>query len=191
MLAKPLHTQIRRATPADAPAMANLLHLSFIEYKSFYTEAAFAATTPQEEKIIRRLDDGPIWVAVRYATIVGTVSVRFYGEALYIRSMAVHPAARGAKVGESLLNRVILFATIHGYKRLFLSTCPFLTAAIRLYEKMGFKRSPKGPHELHGTPLFTMEKHIRKKKEIPKWYAEPSTPRPMWAMPVRYALFPS
>lgn len=190
MSKKPFNLQIRRATPSDAGPIANLLHLSFTEYKSFYTVAAFSATTPKEEQIIRRLDEGPIWVAVRHATIVGTVSVRFYGEALHIRSMAVHPAARGAKVGESLLNRVILFAIVHAYKRLFLSTCPFLTPAIRLYEKMGFKPNPKGPHDLHGTPLFTMEKHIRKKKEIPKWYCEPSTPHPTWAMPVRYALFP-
>jgi hypothetical protein len=29
-----------------------------------------------------------------------------------------------------------------------------------LYEKFGFQRTGEGPHELAGTPLFTMEKKL-------------------------------
>ncbi len=52
-------------------------------------------------------------------------------------------------------------ASEHGFRRLFLSTTPFLTSAIRLYERWGFQRSDEGPHDLHGTPLFTMVKILR------------------------------
>jgi hypothetical protein len=41
-----------------------------------------------------------------------------------------------------------------------LSTTPFLTAAISLYERFGFSRSIDGPHDLYGTPLFTMVKRM-------------------------------
>jgi len=72
--------------------------------------------------------------------------------------MAVVPAARGQSVGELLLRQVESYATERGYARLVLSTTPFLHRAIRLYEKFGFTRNGDGPHELAGTPLFTMEK---------------------------------
>jgi hypothetical protein len=37
---------------------------------------------------------------------------------------------------------------------------PFLNTAIRLYEAFGFRRMNDGPHDLFGTPLFTMEKTV-------------------------------
>ncbi|MBC7909661.1 MAG: GNAT family N-acetyltransferase, partial [Pyrinomonadaceae bacterium] len=79
-------------------------------------------------------------------------------EALYIRGMAALPLARGQGIGELLLKHVESFAREHGHERLTLSTTPFLDRAIRLYERAGFLRSDDGPHDLFGTPLFTMAK---------------------------------
>jgi GNAT superfamily N-acetyltransferase len=72
--------------------------------------------------------------------------------------MAVVPAARAHRIGESLLRQVESFAAEHGYARLVLSTTPFLNSAIRLYQHFGFRRNEAEPHDLFGTPLFTMEK---------------------------------
>lgn len=102
-----------------------------------------------------------MWVAVRGDVVVGTVSVVPRGESLYVRGMAVLPAARGQRLGEALLQQVEEFASAHGYRRLYLSTTPFLARAIQLYERAGFSRSDEGPHELCGTPLFTMEKVVQ------------------------------
>ncbi len=93
-------------------------------------------------------------------SIVGTVAAVPKGEGLYVRSMAVLPAARGHRIGELLLRSVEDFALAQGYKRMFLSTTPFLDRAIRLYEKWGFRRTDEAPHELFGTPLFTMVKTL-------------------------------
>jgi len=71
------------------------------------------------------------------------------------------PAARGLGLGGLLLRTVEDFALAQSHKRLTLSTTPFLNQAIRLYERSGFQRTSEGPHELYGTPLFTMVKALR------------------------------
>jgi ribosomal protein S18 acetylase RimI-like enzyme len=133
---------------------------SFAEYESLYTPKGFAATTITEEQVAHRVEEGPVWVVVRDDLIVGTVSVVPRGESLYIRGMAVLPATRGQRIGELLLTHIEKFAISGAFRRLFLSTTPFLHRAIQLYEKFGFRRIDEGPHDLFGTPLFTMEKAI-------------------------------
>ncbi len=155
------HIQIRRAVPVDAPAIASVLLEAFAEYEKLYTQEGFAATTPGHEQVGNRLREGPVWVAAQQETIVGTASAVAKGERLYIRGMAVLPSARGRKVGELLLAEIEGYAAAHNCKRLFLSTTPFLSRAIRLYEHCGFRRSEReGPHDLFGTPLFTMVKTL-------------------------------
>ncbi len=97
---------------------------------------------------------------MRDGKVVGTVSAVPKGEALYIRGMAVDPMVRGSGTGGALLSCAEEFAIQGGFTSLFLSTTPFLAHAIRLYERDGFNRSPDGPHDLFGTPLFTMAKTL-------------------------------
>ena len=150
--------RIRLAETGDPPAIASLLLESFAEYESLYTPEGFAATAITSEQIVARMIEAPVWVAVRGEEIVGTVSVVAKAESLYIRGMAVLPAARGERIGALLLTHVEEFARTEGLSRLFLSTTPFLDRAIHLYERFGFRRTSDGPHELFGTPLFTMAK---------------------------------
>ena len=152
--------QIRVGIPGDTPSIASLLHDSFAEYEPLYTPEAFSATTPTSDQIERRFTEGPTWIVLYANSIVGTVSAVPKGEALYVRSMAVLPTARGHRIGELLLRHVEDFALAQGYKRMFLSTTPFLDRAIRLYEKWGFRRTDDLPHDLFGTPLFTMVKTL-------------------------------
>ena len=151
---------IQRATLNDLPTIASLMHEAFVEYKSAYTDEAFAATTPTSHELVQRIAEGPIWVAVDDDALLGTVSVVARAEEVYIRGMAVGPQARGRQLGKLLLKTVEDFALAHGHKRLVLSTTPFLTRAIRLYERSGFRRTADAPHDLFGTPLFTMVKVI-------------------------------
>lgn len=156
--------QIRIATPGDTSSIASVLYEAFAEYESLYTQEAFAATTPTSEQIQGRLGEGPTWIAVEDGSIVGTVGAAPRGQALHVRSMAVLLVARGHRIGELLLETVETFASAHGYRRLFLSTTPFLGRAISLYERWGFRRSDEGPHELFGTPLFTMVKDLDRRE---------------------------
>ncbi len=152
--------QIRLATPDDLPSLARLIHDSFVEYRSSYTTEGFAATTPTSDQLLQRLNEGPIWVATKDDALLGTVSVVDRVGHLYIRGMAVLPQARGLGLGALLLKTIEDFARAEGHKRLTLSTTPFLSQAIRLYERYGFERTADGPHDLYGTPLFTMVKNL-------------------------------
>jgi putative acetyltransferase len=151
---------IRLAEAADVAAIEAVLAAAFADYQFAYTPEAFAATTPTAAQIQSRLDEGPVWVAVQENTMLGTVSAVPHGQGLYIRSMAVLPMARGQGIGVLLLQHLEDFALAQGYSYLFLSTTPFLTRAIRLYEQIGFSRSGDGPHDLYGTPLLTMLKPL-------------------------------
>src|SRR5438132_417415 len=153
--------QISRATADEATSIASLLHQAFVEYQSLYTAEAFAVTTPAPAEIEQRWNEGPVWSVVKDGRVVGTVAAIAKGNALYIRSMAVVPSARGQGIGKMLLVEVEGFARAGGFQRMLLSTTPFLDDAIRLYRRFGFKRTRDGPHELAGTPLFTMEKELK------------------------------
>jgi len=152
--------EIRLATMEEVASISEVLLQSFIEYKSEYTPDGFAATTPTAAQIKHRLTEGPVWVALLEETVVATVSAVAKGESVYVRGMAALPAARGHRIGELLMDSVEQFASSQECKRLFLSTTPFLNRAIALYERLGFVRTDEGPHDLHGTPLFTMEKML-------------------------------
>ncbi len=151
-------TQIRKAVPDEASRVASVLCESFMEYKSSYTDEAYAATTPASDEIGNRISEGTVWAALNDNAIVGTVSAVLEGESIYIRSMAVIISARGQRIGELLLRHIEDFAAANGYKRLTLCSTPFLHRAIRLYEKFGFVRC--GVDDLHGTPLIKMEKYL-------------------------------
>ena len=150
--------QIHLATVSDMEAVATVLRDAFLEFKSLYTEAAFEETTPNSDTLRRRLGEGRIWVARLQGKIVGTISVVEKPNGMYIRSTAVLPSARGNRIARMLLEEVESFALSRRTERLFLSTTPFLHAAIRLYEDFGFRRTSEPPHDLFDTPLFTMEK---------------------------------
>jgi len=146
--------------PDDAAEISSVLHASFAAYESLYTPEAFEATVPTPEQINARLNEGPVWIAVRDGIVAGTVSAMLKREGLYIRSMAVLPTARGQGIASLLLKQIERSALDHHCKRMFLSTTPFLKDAIRLYERWGFRRNDEPPHELYGTPLFTMVKAL-------------------------------
>jgi GNAT superfamily N-acetyltransferase len=145
---------LREAVPADAAAISALLLETFEEFRPLYAPEAFAATVLDPDGVLARMQEGPVWVVEREASIVGTVAARRVGDSVFIRGMAVSPSARGLGIATVLLNQVERFA---GCMRLVLYTTPFLKSAIRLYERSGFHFTGEtiAPH---GTQLLRMEK---------------------------------
>jgi ribosomal protein S18 acetylase RimI-like enzyme/uncharacterized protein YciI len=154
--------KIRTARPIDAAVIARILAETFAAYESLYTPEALAAMTPGEDEIKKRFNEaGEIWVAALDGEIVGTVSVIQQNNSLYIRSLAILPAAQGLQTGERLLKEIERYAVAGEFKILTLSTGEFLRRAIRLYERCGF--IVRGTLDFYGTQLIAMEKFLDRK----------------------------
>lgn len=136
--------QVRLANWDEAAAIAAVLYEAFVEYEAIYTPEAFAITTPTLEEIQKRWSEGLVWIALYDNRVVGTVAAVAKGEALYVRSLAILPEARGRGLGQLLLQQVENFAKRQALSRLCLSTAPFLHRAIRLYEQLEFTRTDEG-----------------------------------------------
>ena len=154
--------EIKVASPADAEIIAEILTTAFSEFDGDYTPEALEYVTPRAEEICGRFEEGPIWIARVDGEAVGTVSVVPEPDWLYIRSMAVLPAAQGHGVGGALLNVIEKYAVETGVETLFLYTTHFSADAIRLYEKHGFIRGRETTaEEWCGTPGFEMWKYLK------------------------------
>ena len=151
---------IRLANSEDAPVIEAVLSQSFEEYKTHYTDGAFQAAVPPLNVILRRMEEGPVWVAEENGEVVGTISVRRKGNTLLLRGLAVLPAERGRAVGKQLLIHVARYAFENGCRRMALTASPFLARALREVEQFGFERSPTGPESVHGTPVYSLTKRI-------------------------------
>jgi N-acetylglutamate synthase-like GNAT family acetyltransferase len=152
---------VREATQDEVVEIAKVLQQAFAEFEALYTIDGFAATVISQADVARRMDEGPVWVALRNATIAGTASAVLKGErGLYVRGVAVVPQSRGSGIASALLREVESFARTENCRRMFLTTTPFLDSAIQLYKRWGFTRVPDGNEDLFGTPLFTMAKNL-------------------------------
>lgn len=102
-------------------------------------------------------------VARRSGRIVGTGAVRrmpgepatdglAYGE---IKRMYVVPAERGQRVGERVLARLEALLVAEGFRAAMLETGREQTAAVRLYERCGYReRPPFGGYPDNGLSVF-------------------------------------
>ena len=90
--------QIRQACPPDAPAVARVLHESFVEYEALYTPQGFAATALNPGQVLARMREGPVWLAFHGPRdVVGTVAAKVKDHSLYMRGMAVVPIASAGR----------------------------------------------------------------------------------------------
>ena len=157
--------KIRMAFADEADEIAEVILRAFGPLENDYTPESYAIVTPGADEVRTRFQEGPIWVALKDEEIVATVSVLPEPEWLYIRSMAVSPAAQGSGVGGRLLVEIEKYASENGFDRLFLYSTEFSKNAIRLYERNGYELVRyTTAEEWFGTPGRAMEKNLVGKK---------------------------
>ena len=142
-----------------------MLFNAFGAHRENYSPEAFLAVTPDTDKVVKRFDEGPQWVAEIDDEIVGTVSLSTEPEGLYVRSMAVSPGAQGRGIGHKLMDAVNEFADESDHERIFLYTTYFVSGAKQFYESHDYiwVRDTTA-EEWYGTPGLEMDRTIEKKK---------------------------
>jgi ribosomal protein S18 acetylase RimI-like enzyme len=140
---------VRLATPEDYAAVEEMTVSVYVSEGYTQPERANAL-----RDTARRAKDTDLFVAVDSASgkVLGSVSVMTVhgplsqiagdGEA-EMRLLGVDPAARGRGAGEALVRACLDRARAAGMAHLVLSTQPTMTAAHRLYERLGFARMPE------------------------------------------------
>lgn len=86
--------------------------------------------------------------------VIGGVGIaEFYGieNCAELQKLYLDDSAKGNGYGKELTRIAEDWARSSGYKSLYLETHTNLTAALRLYEKMGFRQIEKPCSTLHGT----------------------------------------
>lgn len=150
---------VRLAVSDDADAISEVLLLSFGANRESYTPEAFVVVTPSPAEIEGRFAEGPQWVAERDGSVIGTVGVTHEPEGIYIRSLGVAPEEQGHGVGHKLLDAIDEYAASQNAIRIFLYTTYFVPAAVKLYEKHGYKWvRDTTAEEWYGTPGLEMDK---------------------------------
>jgi ribosomal protein S18 acetylase RimI-like enzyme len=156
---------IRDARPADRETIKALTLTAYSELASVMAPDAWAgldgavrAALEVEGEGVERI------VAERGGEIVGSVmlfapSADAYGGLAEraswpeLRLLAVAPTARGAGVGQALVDECVRRARESGARELGLHTSESLRAAVRMYERMGFERAPEHDFRPPGAEL--------------------------------------
>jgi len=123
---------IRRATPADLDALVAL------ERAAFTTDHL----SPRQYRTHLRSSSAIVLAAVDAPRLLGKAVVFFRRNSDIARlySIAVADAARGRGIGEALLKAAETAARRHGAQRMRLEVRQDNGAAIRLYERLGYRR---------------------------------------------------
>ena len=142
----PQSAVVDRARPEDFARIGELT-------AGVYLAEGFAPSeyVGQLEDVAGRAEHAELLVARRDGAVVGSVALVLdghFGEVLQsrdeagFRMLVVDAGARGLGIGELLVTTCLDRARAAGKRRMVLSTDPRMTAAHRLYERLGFSRLP-------------------------------------------------
>jgi GNAT superfamily N-acetyltransferase len=103
------------------------------------------ATRAAVDRVLVAVDElGAVVGGVTYVADDSSPYAEFTGgDTAGFRMLAVDPAAQGAGIGRALIAACIDLARADGKRRLTLLTTEAMTAAHRLYERFGFRRTPE------------------------------------------------
>ncbi|MDX6198426.1 MAG: hypothetical protein QOJ79_1577 [Actinomycetota bacterium] len=138
--------QIRAVRPEEYDAVGELTARVYLD--EGYGSPAYE---PRLRDVAGRDAAAHVLVAALDRRVVGAVTLAPHGSEwaeaaepgdAVIRMLAVHPDVRGAGTGEALVRACLDLARALGCARIRLSTEPTMTVAHRLYERIGFVRTP-------------------------------------------------
>lgn len=144
--------EITLATATDIPPLCELLAILFTQEDDFTADAAKQAVGLRQ--IIEHPEAGRILVLRDGPRILGMINLLFTistacgGKVALFEDMIVHPDHRNEGIGSSLLRTAIEVAHNEGCLRSTLLTDRANSAAIRFYQRNGFRLSTMIPLRL-------------------------------------------
>jgi predicted N-acetyltransferase YhbS len=159
--ADPMTILVRDGTADDAAAAAEVLLAAYAEYATAMPATIHNAWMREVTDVAGRAAFSVLVVCTFDEEVVGCVS--FYPDASRegwglpatwagFRGLAVRPSARGRGIGLALVQHCIERARRLGVAALSLHTAPFMTSAVPLYERLGFRRCPE--YDVDSSGLF-------------------------------------
>jgi GNAT superfamily N-acetyltransferase len=107
------------------------------------TFEAFVART-LAEYVLDSGANGRIWLAERDGQLIGCTAIVLRDDQLaQLRWVLVDPTARGAGLGNGLVNRALEFSRDNACTRIFLETTEGLPESQQMYEALGFEEISK------------------------------------------------
>ena len=154
---------VREAIPGDVEAIREVASAANEEFRAPMGATLFAGYLANVLDVESRARDAVVLVAESGAGIVGTITVyrdineegmptAFPPGTAGIRATAVSPTVRGQGIGTELVNAAIERARSLGSKTIALHTADCMEAAMRLYERHGFRRAPE--HDFRANDFF-------------------------------------
>lgn len=136
------------AVPADFPGIAELtlgVYLGEGLASEGYAEqlADVEGRAGRSELLVVRDDGGRVVGSVALVLAGDFGEVTESDDEASFRMLAVDAAVRGHGVGDLLVRTCLDRARAAGKRRVVISTDPRMTAAHRLYERLGFRRLPE------------------------------------------------
>ena len=144
---------IREARPADHDAIREVARAANAEVRAPRCRGCSPRRRRTACRPSARASVGTVFVATDGDRVVGTIThyadvhdegmpVRFPSLTAGLRSTAVALDARGQGIGGLLVDAVVDRARAEGQRRVALHTATCMKAAMRLYERHGFRRHP-------------------------------------------------
>lgn len=139
--------EIRRAEPADATQVVELLHAVSAEPEGWLLGTEQAHGVAEERRYlraVRRHADAAVFVAVDGQLVVGRLSLARdpHPASPHVADLGlvVADAYRRRGIGRRLLEEAVAWARAAGVTKLELHVFPWNDPAIALYEETGFRR---------------------------------------------------
>jgi predicted N-acetyltransferase YhbS len=154
--------EIRQASSADLPAVVDVIHAAFDEYRG-RLDPPSSAHHKTVESAREELRDGGAFVAVDGSELVGCVFYHPYPDHIYLDRLAVLPAQRGRGLARRLISAV--------EQRALAAAIPLVRLSVRLaladnrayYERQGYQLWRFGTHAGYAAPTYvTLQKRIER-----------------------------
>jgi GNAT superfamily N-acetyltransferase len=143
---------VRDAVPADYPAIRDVVIAAYRQYADLIAPDIFSRYLADLLDLETHASHGPLLVVEADEGVCGFAA--FYPDASVQgfgwpsawasgRALAVHPATRGHGVARVLIAAIERLARDSGAPVFAFHTVSFMTSAIALYERLGYRRAPE------------------------------------------------